>query len=310
MSSDLIISDSVVVGLQGVAVSDETPTDGYVLTYSSSDDGYWAPKPVVSSGLRKEYFTNDGYWTCPENVTSILLIGAGGGGGGGGGGRNTHGGVQQPTQGQGGAGGGGSIQSSISLSVIPGLIYNIIIGEGGLGGDGAQNGASFDNGVAGLNGGNTEFKYENDILASFTGAGPGAGGSYIVDTRLASIGGPNIATAYLYSENRLNLPAGYGGTCTSSSFSLPGQNNYIGNYIPGVSGSGSSTYVPGAGGGAGPQGNGGNGGDGGSTPTNGQSAGDNTGAGGGGGGGGGTLGMGVEAGDGGAGGSGYLYIIF
>jgi hypothetical protein len=76
--------NGTVTGLQGNSVSSEEPTDGYVLTWNAMD-GYWSPKPTQLN-QQTTYFTSSGTWICPDNVTQVLLIGAGGGGGGGGGG--------------------------------------------------------------------------------------------------------------------------------------------------------------------------------------------------------------------------------
>lgn len=76
-------ANTKVTGIQNVPVSPTTPTDGYVLTYVESNSS-WEPQPQSQRGFKKEYFTSDGYWTCPDGVTNILVIGAGGGGGGGG----------------------------------------------------------------------------------------------------------------------------------------------------------------------------------------------------------------------------------
>ena len=76
MSSDT--TNTVVVAIQGVAVSSAPPTDGYVLTYVDVDSE-WEPKPSI--GLQSQIFLSSGMWTCPNNVFNIMLVGSGGGGG-------------------------------------------------------------------------------------------------------------------------------------------------------------------------------------------------------------------------------------
>lgn len=299
--------NGTVVGLQGNPVDDESPTDGYVLTWDG-DDGYWVPRPTT--GLRKEYFTSNDTWTCPDGVTTITLVGAGSGGGGGGGGRNTFGGSLSPTLGQGGGAGGSALQGTIVVSVTSGETYDIIIGASAPGGLGAQNANSFDIGDDGAGGNPTQFKHGSNILASFKGAGQGMGGGFSSSTRLAAPGGSHVKCNFVYREDRFNAPVAYGGSVTTGLLTISGQYNCIGDFSYGSNGSGIAGYSGGAGGAAGPQGNGGNGGNGSSTPTNGSDGPPNSGGGGDAGGGGGQLGMGIEAGDGGAGGSGYLYLIY
>lgn len=305
-------TNTIVTGLQNVPVSSTTPDDGYVLTYVGSA-GEWTPKAPQKLGLNQEYFTTDGYWTAPEGITTILAIGAGGGGAGGGGGRNTHGGAISPTIGQGAGAGGGSIQVQVPIAVIPGKTYSIKIGNGGIGGQGAQNISSFDIGLNGTNGKNTLIKDEYDnILFCALGAGLGLGGACISDNRVPAIGGANIAsTPSPINRTENPLPMAYGGSCDSNGNPSGGQINILGGFSAGAAGSSNGNFDGGGGGGAGPQGPGGDGGNGdGTMPTNGVSGTANTGAGGGGGGGGGQLHGSFEAGDGGDGGSGYLYIIW
>ncbi|HWR93625.1 MAG TPA: GEVED domain-containing protein [Flavobacterium sp.] len=71
-------------------------------------------------------FTSTGTWKCPQGVTTIQVEAYGGGGGGGyGGGTNKYGG---------GGGGGGAYIKNNSVTVTPNTTYNIIIGNGGIGG--------------------------------------------------------------------------------------------------------------------------------------------------------------------------------
>lgn len=310
MSNDVLVTESTVVAIQGFAVSDETPTDGYVLTY---DDGYaeWQPKPIPTgmTGLRKDYFTSSGTWVCPPGVTSILVIGAGGGGSGSGGGgyfSNAIGGLA-------GGGGGAALQQTSYLQVTPNTTYNINIGSGG---SGVSGGSVGNFGNPGNDGGSTTITVSSTVY--FSALGGGGAGATASDSTIRLSGTPfagNQANGgWYFNEDislKLALLAGSGGSTNTSATSRDGMKNYVGGYSGGTAGANSTgkSCGGGAGGGAGPQGNGGNGGNGstGSAGSNGTSAGANTAAGGGGGGSGNNNGAG---GNSGAGGSGYLYIIY
>lgn len=81
--------------------------------------------------IQEATFTASGTWTAPAGVTSAQVVLVGGGGGGGGGSQNVAGG--------GGAGGQVIVRN---LTVTPGTTYNVTIGAGGQGGQGAINGAA------------------------------------------------------------------------------------------------------------------------------------------------------------------------
>lgn len=286
MTSDITKTvDYRVTAIQGEAISTTTPSDGYVLTWNSSGDGYWEPKPSQATGLRKMYFTGDGYWTCPAGVTNIVIIGAGGGGGGAAGADQHY---------YGGAGGGGSIQQVQFASVIPNTVYSVTIGAGGFGGIGSTTLTSSSFGSDG---------YATSLTAGginyFYSVGAGGGGS--VSNSDNSFSGLPFSNAML-GWNTVLLPGSGGNSLIDGSLQSATQ-NWVGGYTGGIIG---SNGYPGAGGGAGPQGNGGNGGDG-DIGSNGTSAIANTGAGGGGGG---DNSMAGSGGSGGNGGSGYMYIIF
>lgn len=290
MTSDINITAATVVAIQGESISTITPTDGYVLTWSTGD-GYWTPKPILTTGLRKEYFTNSGTWICPVGITNILVIGTGGGGGGAGGSY-----YSLP-----GGGGGASIQQTQYVSVSPGISYTVTIGAGGSGGTAGTVGVDpiigTDGGATTLvNGGVNYFYTLGGGKAGFDGASGNNGISgppFTNSIGWATISGTQIAL----------IPGcgGYGSVAQGN-----GMKNSIGGYVGGTLGSSGG----GGGGGAGPQGAGGNGGNGstGSAAGNGSTASNNTGAGGGGGGMGNWTGN--NGGAGGVGGSGYLYIIY
>lgn len=284
MTSDI---NGTVVAIQGEAISSAAPQDGYVLVWDALD-GYWKPQPQSSGGLITEYFTTNGTWTAPSNVSNILLIGCGGGGCGGGGSGNT---------GASGGGGGAALQSTVNVIVVPNTTYTITIGIGG----------SSDN----LGGSDTTF----DTLAAFCGAASGIygdgnhgssgniGGAPVRPNGSSYVGNTTIITGAIPGQG------GPGGGGQNIGGQAGGMRNLIGGYIGGSPGT-NNTYFGGGGGAAGPQGNGGNGANGKSSGSAnaGSSAAANTGAGGGGAGG--TSGGSGNNASGGDGGSGYLYIVY
>ena len=64
-------------------------------------------------------------WTCPSNVTSVLVSMAGGGGGG------VCGYIYSPGASGGAGGGGGAAVEEYGLSVSPGTTYTVVVGSGG-----------------------------------------------------------------------------------------------------------------------------------------------------------------------------------
>lgn len=83
-----------------------------------------------------ETFTTSTTWTCPQNITTITVEcwGAGGGGGG-----------TTTNNAKGGGGGAGGAYAKKTLNVIPGNVYTVNVGNGGLGSTnaGVQGGASW-----------------------------------------------------------------------------------------------------------------------------------------------------------------------
>lgn len=83
-------------------------------------------------------------WVAPRGVAHVLVFAIGGGGGGGGGLNGNDTTTLSPT---GGGGGGGAIEISRWVQIVPGRSYNVIVGEGGLGGaignDGTNGGDSY-----------------------------------------------------------------------------------------------------------------------------------------------------------------------
>lgn len=54
MTSDVNVTASTVVAIQGTAVSSAAPTDGYVLTYVGAHS-QWEPKPLATPGISLPY---------------------------------------------------------------------------------------------------------------------------------------------------------------------------------------------------------------------------------------------------------------
>jgi hypothetical protein len=124
-------------------------------------------------------------WTAPANVTSVEYLVVGGGGGSG----ATH-------DGGGSGGGGGGMVLTGTLSVVPGNIYSVIVGDGG---DGGVSYSSVNPGPGGIRetdgnpGDNSEF---SSILALGGGQGyksrfngNGTGGASASAPTLSSVGG-------------------------------------------------------------------------------------------------------------------------
>jgi hypothetical protein len=124
-------------------------------------------------------------WTAPAGVTSVEYLVVGGGGGSG----ATH---------DGGAagGGGGGMALTGALSVIPGNVYTVIVGDGGAGGISYSSANPGPGGIRetdGSPGNNSEF----DTIIALGGGqgyrsrfnGTGTGGTAVTDPNIASIGG-------------------------------------------------------------------------------------------------------------------------
>lgn len=73
-----------------------------------------------------------GTWLCPPGVKYVIITGCGGGGGGGGG--ASSGGRSNTNFAGGGSGGWAAPTITQVVQVTPGVVYNISIGEGGIGG--------------------------------------------------------------------------------------------------------------------------------------------------------------------------------
>lgn len=111
---------------------------------------------VGASGKgRQAFFVSSSTWTCPGDVTSVIVSMCGGGGGGGGATGSTGG----------GGGGGAQCRTKETAVVVPGTSYTVTIGAGGAGGGPDQ---------VGIAGGVTSF----GILLSTSGGSGGARGTF------------------------------------------------------------------------------------------------------------------------------------
>lgn len=209
-----IVTPKKLRGAQATQVEAETGT---------SDRKLMTPLRVfqaVAPNKRRATFTANGSWTCPEGINRIVVDASGAGGGGSGGNGSTN-------AGQGG--GGGACLRGTVIAVVPGQVYQVTIGKGGLAG------ANNSDGTTGS---------PTSMGALFTLSGGGAG-----------------------SKNGLGFgfSAGWGAAPGGDSFALGGAG---GSTLWGVGGSSrQGTGVPGTGYGAGGSGGaigyaGGNGADG------------------------------------------------
>ena len=324
-----------------VAIADgSTARIGFDATNGAFSEGSTSTTSSTAS-LQKAEFTTSGTWTAPAGVSQVMLVGFGGGGGGGGGSGGAGFGVLD-TFPCGGGGGGGARSSSIVLSVDPGHSYDVTIGDGGGGGAG---GGDTSNGSNGADGDATTLADGATMLATFTGATGGLGGSRRLNTsptvyfQAAGGGAPgNLrppSNVSGFSDPYRQLATGYGagGDGTDSHFTTaragwPSVLGFAGG-LASIAGADAGTNRgggAGGGGGGGPDGVGGDAGPGGNAHsgtggdygTNGNAAGPlgvsaNTGAGGGGGGAGASSSSAYAGGNGGAGGhggSGRLVIAF
>lgn len=101
----------------------------------------WAKIILVLSGLlagaaeaATATFTASGNWTAPAGVTLVTVEAWGGGGAGGG----------NNTSSDGGGGGGGGAYSMVAITVIPGTVYTVTVGAGGIAVSGGAGGAGGD----------------------------------------------------------------------------------------------------------------------------------------------------------------------
>lgn len=317
---------------QGLFVFDDAATDTEKLPYvvdPTTGPGRWFRADIDAIRPRSDSFTATGTWTCPDGVYEIEVEGWGGGGGGGGG---ADGDNDTNNSSTGGGGGGGACPSKRTLTVVPGTVYDVTVGDGGAAGSATDPGGD---------GEDSSF----DTLAAFPGAmGGGSVAGLPLPTAALCLGGmpvrqvnPPPASIVWATRTDLELhaaglfpvpglgAAGINGIGTYSLQAAPGNTSIYG-YAGGSGGTTGTTSGGthrggggGGGGGAGPGGDGADGGAGGNGnsagapggPSPGSSAAANSGAGGGGGGGGGQGTTGPFGGDGGGdGGSGKVIVHY
>jgi hypothetical protein len=179
-----------------------------------------------------------GTWTCPAGVFSALVecVGAGGGGGGG------------ATLGRGGSGAGAGAYSSKVVAVVPGTIYTVSVGAGGVGG-------TYGTTPNSTPGGDTFFDTAANVMAK-------GGQQGIRSSSTVPLGGQASA-----SVGTTKIDGGSGtisGTGSGTDGGAGGSAPSAGSIVGGVGGAGGTSGVnggiggaPGAGGGGGKGNNGG-----------------------------------------------------
>ena len=180
----------------------------------------------------KQYFTNNTTWKCPPSITEVLLIGCGGGGAGGGAGNPS-----------GSAGGGGAIQGSIYIDVVPGKVYTITLGVGGV--------------PATSYGTTTTFKLGTNTVASFLGATTSNGAFFNTTTTRVSGNGFGGFTYNPSAAGSSPLTASYIPWGSGGSGSTTVGTSGVINIVENGPYTGGANFNSGGGGGAGPQGSGG-----------------------------------------------------
>jgi hypothetical protein len=293
-------------------------------------------------GAKIQDFTASGTFTTSDKVSFALVAGVGGGGGGGAGYAGT---TTADLWVAGGGGGGGATFGIMPVVLAASTLYNVDIGDGGVGGGGSST-----TGGDGDDGTNTTLRLGGSALAQFPGGKGGYGSKaghvtaswaqWVVGGQPRSAGlslqtgSQTFAGHLLYSgtsgsgyNTHIPFPAGSGGYSGSGSGSsgvvansVAGSRASINNFPGGATGNKGGDVSTarggggGGGGGAGPFGAGGAGGhgataDSGIAPVTAASAAANTGAGGGGGGSGARDGVVLWGANGGAGGSGRLFLV-
>ena len=170
------------------------------------------------SSIREAVFTASGSWTCPAGITKVLLDGSGGGGGG-------ACGASSAANGNGG-GGAASVTGQL-ITVVPGTVYTITVGNGGAGGTSST--------PTGGDGGTSSF----GTLVSLPGGG---GGSRTAVGAAGGSGGIPGQEGYFFSNVSFSgcgggstMGGGGGGAQATGTGQTPGQ--YGGGGGAGVGGS-------------------------------------------------------------------------
>jgi hypothetical protein len=179
-------------------------------------------------------FTSSGSWTCPAGVYRVKDRVWGGGGGGGG--------CNGTAQASGGSGGG---YSEGSYVVVPGTVYTVTVGLGGLGGSGApSNGAS---------GGTSSFASFNSATGGGPGFGSASGGQGTTSSGGTGAGGTINLTGTSGSGGNPNIFGGSGGGSPMGIAGAPvgAINGASSGFSPGGGGGGAAGFTGGFAGGTG-----------------------------------------------------------
>jgi len=140
------------------------------------------------------------YWTCPPNVYLAKITVVGGGGGGAGCSSNASAYLGSVSYGGGGGGAGGAVQAYVP--VIPGTVYTVVSGFGGLGGTSTSTNTP----PLGANGGTSSFGNSvTNFLTAYGGLGGGDGVTY------GNPGGLGGNTSVSISDVIFNTNGGDGG---------------------------------------------------------------------------------------------------
>lgn len=172
----------------------------------------------------RSYITSDGGWRVPSGIASAATLVVGGGGGGG--------------SRVGGGGGAGALLYQPSITLTPGAVEAITIGQGGIGG---KTGNIVENNYQGVNGQDTVFGSRYTLL------GGGGGGGYNTAANTGhegKSGGSGGGAAPNFSAG--SWPAGTGGGASTQSTTygygsgFSGGSGFNGTGYPGGGGGGSA----------------------------------------------------------------------
>ena len=177
--------------------------------------------PAGSSGLQanSSFFTTNGTWTCPADVTKVWVSMVGGGGGGGNGYTDANSGTVYYA----GGGGSGFYVVNYQLTVVPGTPYAITIGGGG------PPNVYYQHPQPNTPGGTTSF----GVLLSILGGQPGESafgspsGYYVTEGGIGGICGQPGSRTYDETGLYLRTTKGCGG---SSPFGKGGL-SYVAGYL-------------------------------------------------------------------------------
>ncbi len=145
----------------------------------------------ADSSYNAIFYAGTHYYRVPFGVTSISIIAIGAGGGGGGGYF-----VSLLDQGVGGGGGGGGLAFQNTVSVTPGEILTIVVGQGGAGGLGTKASYSLGPITSGANGGDSYVARADGTIIVRAEGGRGGGAGYVQpQTNIVRIGSTNVYDA-------------------------------------------------------------------------------------------------------------------